>query len=90
MAVPLAEETEDSEVDDALVVEEAPEEGTALNPSEATLEDKTPDELLAEVEAAEVADDDDELTGALTAPAFWLASELWMALSRLDGIQVVS
>ena len=75
MAVPLAEETEDSEVDDALVVEEAPEEGTALNPSEATLEDKTPDELLAEVEAAEVADDD-ELTRALTAPEIWLASEL--------------
>ena len=75
MAVSLAEETEDSEVDDALVVEEAPEEGTALNPSEATLEDETPDELLAEVEAAEVTDDN-ELTGALTAPEFWLASEL--------------
>ena len=75
MAVPLATKTEDSEVNDALVVEEAPEEGTALNPSEATLEDETPDELLAEVEAAKVADDD-ELTGALTAPEFWLASEL--------------
>lgn len=75
MAVPLADEAEDPEVDDALVVEEVPEEDTAPTPSEEVVEDETPDELLAEIEKIEVADDD-ELTGELIAPAFWLASEL--------------
>ena len=77
VAVPLAEDAEDPEVDDALVVEEAPEEDMVLStPEAAVVEDETPDELLAEVEETEVADDDDELTGELKAPAFWPASEL--------------
>lgn len=76
VAVPLADEAEDPEVDDTLVVTEAPEEDTAPVPSEAIVDDAIPDELLEEIETAEVADDDGELTGALTAPKFWPASEL--------------
>ena len=83
VAVPLAKDAEDPDMEDALVgrVASLPEleEDTVFDALEVRVEDEMPDALLAEIEVAEVADDDDdddELTGELIAPAFWLASEL--------------
>ena len=79
VAVPLAKDAEDPDTEDALVerVASVPEleEDTVFDPSGIIVEDEIPDALLAEIEEVEVAEDD-ELTGELIAPAFWLASEL--------------
>jgi hypothetical protein len=69
VAVPLVEATEDPVMDGTLVERE-----TSV-PELEEVEDEVPDALLAEMEGIEVADDD-ELTGELIAPEFWLASEL--------------
>jgi hypothetical protein len=89
VAVPLAEDAEDPDVEDALVVREASvpelEEETMFAPSDVVVEEEMPDELDTEVEDAEIEEadveeaevaGDDELTEALTAPADWPASEL--------------
>jgi hypothetical protein len=79
VAVPLAEDAEDPDMDDALVgrVASLPEleEDTVFDALEVRVKDEMPDELLAEIEVAGVADDD-ELTEELITPALWLASEL--------------
>jgi hypothetical protein len=69
VAVPLVEITEDPDVYDALVVREA------SVPELEEVEDEMPDALLAEIDEAEVTDDE-ELTGELIAPAICPASEL--------------
>lgn len=93
VAVLLVEDAADPDVDDALVarVVSVPEldEVIGFVLLRAEVEDELPDELLGEVEEANAVEDD-ELTDELTAPALWLASEFWMALRRLEGIQVVS
>jgi hypothetical protein len=92
----LAGDAEDPElletVDDAPVMRDvsaAELDDTVDPPLEEALAEETSDELLVEDVAAEEAEDD-KLGDELAALATWAASELWIALSRLDGIQVVS
>jgi hypothetical protein len=84
VAVPLAEDAEDPDVEDALIVREALvpelEERMVVAPSEAGVEEEMPDELLVELGNAEVKEpevaDEDKLTEELNVPADWPASEL--------------
>jgi hypothetical protein len=69
VTVLLVEATEDPVVDDTLVEREA------SVPELKGVEDDVPDELPAEMEEMEVADNV-ELAGELIAPAFWPKSEL--------------
>lgn len=52
-------------------------------PEEALVEETVEDVITEEA-------DEDELTAELATPGTWAASEFWIALSRFDGIQVVS